>query len=69
VLGFGWQRGRGVKGGSIIDLEEAERAIRAAVGQAEEMSDTQLRARSSTCPAASPIRGCCTCNGRSAAAR
>ncbi|WP_203073822.1 cell division protein FtsA [Falsiroseomonas ponticola] len=42
VLGFGWQRGRGVKGGSIIDLEEAERAIRAAVGQAEEMSDTQL---------------------------
>jgi cell division protein FtsA len=42
VLGFGWQRGRGVKGGSIIDLEEAERAIRAAVGQAEEMSDHQL---------------------------
>jgi cell division protein FtsA len=42
VLGFGWQRGRGVKGGSIVDLEEAERAIRAAVGQAEEMSDTQL---------------------------
>lgn len=42
VLGFGWQRGRGVKGGSIIDLEEAERAIRAAVGQAEEMSDTKL---------------------------
>jgi len=42
VLGFGWQRGRGVKGGSIIDLEDAERAIRAAVGQAEEMSDTKL---------------------------
>ncbi|MDO9499413.1 cell division protein FtsA [Falsiroseomonas sp.] len=42
VLGFGWQRGRGVKGGSIIDLEEAERAVRAAVGQAEEMADTQL---------------------------
>ena len=42
VLGFGWQRGRGVKGGSIVDLEEAERAIRAAVGQAEEMSDTKL---------------------------
>jgi cell division protein FtsA len=42
VLGFGWQRGRGVKAGSIIDLEEAERAIRAAVGQAEEMSDTKL---------------------------
>jgi NAD(P)-dependent dehydrogenase (short-subunit alcohol dehydrogenase family) len=42
VLGFGWQRGRGVKGGSIVDLEEAERAIRAAVGQAEEMADTRL---------------------------
>ncbi len=42
ALGFGWQRGRGVKGGSIIDLEEAERAIRAAVAQAEEMADTQL---------------------------
>jgi len=42
VLGFGWQRGRGVKGGSITDLEEADRAIRAAVGQAEEMADTRL---------------------------
>ncbi|MDB5317274.1 MAG: cell division protein FtsA [Rhodospirillales bacterium] len=42
ALGFGWQRGRGVKGGSIVDLDEAERAIRAAVGQAEEMADTQL---------------------------
>jgi cell division protein FtsA len=42
VLGFGWQRSRGVKAGSITDLEEAERAIRAAVGQAEEMADTQL---------------------------
>ena len=42
VLGFGWQRSRGVKAGSITDLEEAERAIRAAVGQAEDMADTQL---------------------------
>jgi cell division protein FtsA len=42
VLGFGWQRGRGVKAGSIVDLEEAERAIRAAVGQAEEMADHRL---------------------------
>ncbi len=43
VLGYGWQRARGVKGGNITDLEEAERAIRAAVGQAEEMADTQLK--------------------------
>jgi cell division protein FtsA len=42
VLGFGWQRGRGVKGGSIVDLEEAEKGIRAAVGQAEEMADHRL---------------------------
>jgi cell division protein FtsA len=43
VLGFGWQRSRGVRAGNVVDLEEAEGAIRAAVGQAEEMADTQLR--------------------------
>jgi cell division protein FtsA len=43
VLGFGWQRGRGVRAGGIVDLEDAERAIRAAVGQAEDMADTRLR--------------------------
>ncbi|MGE0223964.1 MAG: cell division protein FtsA [Acetobacteraceae bacterium] len=44
VLGFGWHKGRGVRGGSIVDLDEAERAIRACVGQAEDMADTRLRA-------------------------
>ena len=44
VLGFGWHRGRGVRGGSIVDLEEAEQAVRACVGQAEDMADTRLRA-------------------------
>ena len=29
VLGFGWQKGRGVRAGGVADLEEAERAIRA----------------------------------------
>jgi len=43
VLGFGWQRARGVKAGSVVDLAEAEESIRAAVAQAEEMADTQLR--------------------------
>src|SRR3954453_16796234 len=43
VLGFGWHKGRGVRGGAITDLEEAERAIRACVGQAEDMVDTRLR--------------------------
>jgi len=42
ALGFGWQKGRGVKSGGIVDLEEAERAIRAAVGQAEDMADMRL---------------------------
>ena len=44
VLGVGWQKGRGVRGGGIADMDEAERAIRACVGQAEEMADTRLRA-------------------------
>lgn len=43
VLGVGWHRGRGVRGGSIVDLEEAETAVRACVGQAEDMADTRLR--------------------------
>ena len=33
-----------MRGGSIVDLDEAERAIRACVGQAEDMADTRLRA-------------------------
>ncbi len=44
ILGFGWQKGRGIRNGAITDLEEAERAIRAAVGQAEDMADTRLKA-------------------------
>jgi len=43
ALGFGWQKGRGVRGGSVVDLDAAEKAIRASVGQAEDMADTRLR--------------------------
>jgi len=43
VLGFGWQRSRGIRAGNVVDLPEAERAIRAAVGQAEEMADTRIQ--------------------------
>ena len=43
VLGFGWHQGRGVRGGNIVDLAAAEKAIRACVGQAEDMADTRLR--------------------------
>ncbi len=44
VMGCGWQRSRGVRLGGITDFKEAERAIRAAVGQAEEAADHHLRA-------------------------
>ena len=43
VLGFGWQKGRGLNSGDITDLDAAEKAIRACVGQAEDMADVRLR--------------------------
>ncbi len=43
ALGSGFTRSRGVRGGGITDLEEAERAIRSAVALAEEMADYRLR--------------------------
>ncbi|MDD2875732.1 MAG: cell division protein FtsA [Acidiphilium sp.] len=43
ALGFGWQKGRGIKSGGIVDLDEAERAIRAAVGAAEDQADMRLK--------------------------
>ncbi|WP_297491618.1 cell division protein FtsA [Acidocella sp.] len=42
-MGFGWQKSRGIKSGGIVDLEEAEKAIRAAVGAAEDQADTRLK--------------------------
>ncbi len=38
VIGIGHQRSRGLKAGVILDLDEAEAAIRAAVSQAERMA-------------------------------
>ena len=43
ALGFGWQKSRGIKAGGIVDLDDAERAIRAAVGAAEDMADMRLK--------------------------
>ncbi len=43
VLASGFTKSRGVRGGGITDLDDAERAIRAAVGQAEDMADLRLR--------------------------
>ncbi len=42
VAGIGHQRSRGVKAGVIVDLDEAEQAVRAAVGQAERMAGFRL---------------------------
>lgn len=38
VLGYGLQRAQGMKGGMVIDMDAAERAIRGAVDQAERMA-------------------------------
>ncbi len=43
VLGIGLQRSNGLKAGVVIDLDEAEGAIRAAVSQAERMAGVQLQ--------------------------
>ena len=42
VLGFGHTGARGVKAGTVVDLEEAEQAIRQAVDAAERMASVQL---------------------------
>jgi cell division protein FtsA len=42
VLGFGHQRARGMKAGVVVDLAEAERAIRDTIGQAERMAGLQV---------------------------
>ncbi|MBU2533884.1 MAG: cell division protein FtsA [Alphaproteobacteria bacterium] len=42
ILGVGHQRSHGVKAGMVIDLDRAEAAVRAAVGQAERMADLTL---------------------------
>ena len=43
IVGWGLHRSRGIRLGGIVDLDEAERAIRAAVGRAEVMADLRLR--------------------------
>lgn len=42
LLGFGHQRSRGIKAGIVVDLAEAEQAVRAAVAQAERQAGTTL---------------------------
>jgi cell division protein FtsA len=38
VLGFGYQRSRGIKAGAVVDLDQAEKSIRLAVDAAERMA-------------------------------
>ncbi len=42
VLGFGHQLSRGVRGGAIVNVDEAERAIRVAVDAAERMAQRTI---------------------------
>ena len=42
ILGIGHQRSRGMKGGAVVDMEEAEHAIRLAVDAAERMARVQV---------------------------
>src|SRR6185503_19645715 len=42
VLGVGYQASRGVKAGAIIDVDEAEKAIRLAVDAAERMGQRTI---------------------------
>ena len=43
IVGIGHQRSLGLKGGAIIDLDSAERAIRAAVDAAERMAKVEVQ--------------------------
>ncbi len=43
ILGIGHQRSRGLKGGAVVDMEEAEDAIRHAVDAAERMAGVQVQ--------------------------
>lgn len=43
IIGIGHQRSLGLKGGAIVDLESAERAIRAAVDAAERMAKVEVQ--------------------------
>src|SRR4051812_23803245 len=42
ALGLGYQASRGVRAGSIVDVDEAERAIRLAVDAAERMAQQTI---------------------------
>ncbi len=42
ILGIGHQRSRGIKGGAVVDMDEAESAIRMAVDAAERMAGVEV---------------------------
>ncbi len=67
LLGLGHQRARGLKSGMVVDPDEAERAVRSAVAQAERMAGVALdsilvsvscgRMRSTSFVARAPLDG------------
>lgn len=42
IAGIGHQRSRGIKAGIVVDLDEAEQAVRASVAQAERMAGVRI---------------------------
>lgn len=42
ILGHGWRRSHGIRSGAIVDIREAEAAIRATVAQAEEAAERRM---------------------------
>ena len=42
LLGYGYQRSRGMKAGVVVDIEQAEDAVRATISQAETMAGINL---------------------------
>lgn len=43
IIGIGHQIARGIRGGAVVDMEELEHSIRAAVDAAEEMANQRIR--------------------------
>ena len=42
VIGIGHHLARGIKSGNIVDIEQAEKSIRSAVGSAEQMAGVNI---------------------------
>jgi cell division protein FtsA len=59
ILGVGHQASRGIKSGNIVDLDEAERAIRLAVDSAERMAQRHISSVYVSISGGRPQSHCC----------